>query len=272
MHNTRSFQSFHKSPHRSIKHSSYFEVYDTLLSNYRGKPIVFVEIGVLDGGSLFMWRDFFGPQARIIGIDLNPNAQKWQAEGFEIFIGSQSDESLWNDIRSNVGQIDVLLDDGGHTYEQQIITTEQALPLIKDGGMLVVEDTHTSYLNGFGPRKYSFMKYVSTMMDRINQRSGSIRGEGEGRVWSVEVFESIVAFKINHAASRAEVTEVSNAKNDQIEKEYRYADMPVFAKVEMAYHSSHFLKRLPGSALMHGIVKHLWTRTKGARRIRSFFR
>ena len=52
-----------------------------------GKEITFVEIGILDGGSLFMWRDFFGNKARIIGVDLNPEAKKWEKEGFEIFIG-----------------------------------------------------------------------------------------------------------------------------------------------------------------------------------------
>lgn len=59
--------SFIKSKYLSIKHSTYFDVYDNLLSKYVGLPITFVEVGVLNGGSLFMWRDFFGENARIIG-------------------------------------------------------------------------------------------------------------------------------------------------------------------------------------------------------------
>ena len=73
--NTQSYQSFMKSPERSIKHSTYFDTYDELFLKYRNQEITFVEIGVLGGGSLFMWRDFFGDRARIIGIDLNPNAK-----------------------------------------------------------------------------------------------------------------------------------------------------------------------------------------------------
>ena len=66
------YSCFLDSPYKSIKHSSYFKSYEHFFSNYRNKEITFIEIGVLNGGSLFMWRDYFGPQARIIGIDLNP--------------------------------------------------------------------------------------------------------------------------------------------------------------------------------------------------------
>ena len=72
----KTFLAFSKSPEPCLKQTSYFSVYDTLLSQYIGKEITFVEVGILDGGSLFMWQEFFGPQARIIGIDLNPNAKK----------------------------------------------------------------------------------------------------------------------------------------------------------------------------------------------------
>ncbi|MEC8285532.1 MAG: class I SAM-dependent methyltransferase, partial [SAR324 cluster bacterium] len=142
MKNTNSYQSFQKSPYKSTKHTTYFDIYDDLFSKYRGEKITFVEIGVLGGGSLFMWRDFFGEEARIIGIDLNPSAKKWEKDGFEIFIGSQSDTNFWNNFTSQVKGIDIVLDDGGHTYEQQIITAESLLPFINDGGLLVVEDTH----------------------------------------------------------------------------------------------------------------------------------
>ena len=53
------YKSYKKSPYLSIKHSSYFQVYAELLDGYRGNKITFVEIGVLNGGSLFMWRQFF---------------------------------------------------------------------------------------------------------------------------------------------------------------------------------------------------------------------
>ena len=96
------FQSFSTSPQFSIKHTNYFDVYDKLLTKFIGETITFVEIGILDGGSLFMWRDFLGKNARIIGVDLNPEAIKWREHGFEILIGDQSDPKFWDDFFSEL--------------------------------------------------------------------------------------------------------------------------------------------------------------------------
>ena len=137
-----------------------------LFSQYRGKEITFVEIGVLSGGSLQMWKKFFGEKARIIGIDLNPDAKKFEELGFEIFIGSQSDEVFWKNFFSKVGGVDIILDDGGHTNFQQIMTTCICAPLIRDNGILVVEDVFHSYGVSYGskgfynPSKYSFINFV----------------------------------------------------------------------------------------------------------------
>jgi hypothetical protein len=70
-----------------------------------------------------MWRDFLGPKATIIGVDSNPDAKKWAKDGFIIEIGDQSDPIFWDYFFSKFPKIDVLLDDGGHTNKQQIITT-----------------------------------------------------------------------------------------------------------------------------------------------------
>ena len=95
MKNLDIYKSYLKSPYRSIKHSTYFYGYEHFFSKYKETSITFVEIGVLGGGSLFMWRDYFGEKARIIGVDLNQNAKKWQKYGFEIYIGDQSDQDFW---------------------------------------------------------------------------------------------------------------------------------------------------------------------------------
>ncbi len=192
------------SPYKSMKHTTYFAVYDELFEKYCGQNITFVEIGVLGGGSLFMWREFFGPNARIIGIDLNPDAKKWEKEGFEVFIGNQADVEFWEEFKNIVGMIDIVLDDGGHRYEQQIITTEILLDNIKDGGLLVVEDTWSSYVKSFGLQKHSYIEYIKAFIDKLNYRYKHFRNKfkHDKRVWSIQVFESIVAFKINRQATK----------------------------------------------------------------------
>lgn len=197
----RIFKIYNNVEYLSIKHDTYFQAYEELLSNYVGREIIFVEIGVLNGGSLFMWRDFFGPKARIIGIDLNPAAKKWENEGFEIFVGNQADPRFWTNFFAIVGQVDIVLDDGGHTNLQQVVTFDQAVPNIRDGGLLIVEDCHTSYYKEFGnPSKYSFINFAKLVIDSVNSRHSSIRRARNGysdHVWSVRFFESIVCFQID---------------------------------------------------------------------------
>ena len=101
-----------------------------------------------------------GKDARIIGIDNNPECKKFENEEYEIIIGSQSDPFFWKKFYENVGNVDIILDDGGHTNEQQIITLIESNNYINDGGLHVVEDTHTSYQKHYGnPYKYSFMNF-----------------------------------------------------------------------------------------------------------------
>ena len=178
---------------------------------------------MLHGGSLFMWREFFGPKARIIGIDLNPRAKKWEEEGFEIHIGDQSNPSFWRKLTSEIGPIDIFLDDGGHTYTQQIITAECVLDSISDGGMLVVEDTHTSYMEGFGDQNFSFIKYVKLWIDKINSRFSSFNtDQNSGKIWSVEIFDSIVAFNVSKEASGLKSEPIWNRENTQYDGDFRH--------------------------------------------------
>jgi hypothetical protein len=197
------YSAYRRSRFLSLKHSSYFQVYEELLGKYRDSRVIFVEIGVLNGGSLFMWRDYFGPAARIIGIDVNPEAKKWEAHGFEIYLGSQSDEGFWDQFFESVGQVDVVLDDGGHTNEQQIITAVKCIPHIADGGMLIVEDTHASYQAVFGnPSKYSFISYCKSLVDAVNARFPSLEASRRllsELVYSIGFYESIVCLRVDRS-------------------------------------------------------------------------
>ena len=97
-----------------------------------------------------MWRDFFGPKAEIIGMDLNPEAKKWEKFGFKIFIGDQADPDFLKSILKKIGPVDILLDDGGHTNHQQILTLINSINYIKENGLVVIEDCHTSYMRRYG--------------------------------------------------------------------------------------------------------------------------
>jgi hypothetical protein len=220
----KSIDAYKKSPYSSRKVSSYFQVYDQIFLQFVGKPITFVEIGVQNGGSLFMWREFFGPNARIIGVDLNPEVLVWKDYGFEIYIGSQSDKFFWDSFVKEVPEVDIVLDDGGHTFLQQITTVESLVDAIKPGGLIVVEDTHSSYMREFAPKKGStFIDFSFSIVHGINYRFGRFKTNSENRIYSVQFFESIVVFFINpHKSFKSKPT----SNNDNVlgyrAQDYRY--------------------------------------------------
>jgi hypothetical protein len=227
---SESYNFFLNSPEPTLKHTSYFLVYDEIFTKFRDKKITFVEIGVLNGGSLFMWKNFFGSESRIIGIDLNPEAKKWESYGFEIFIGNQGDKNFWNETLSLIGKVDIVLDDGGHTYKQQVITVQSTMNSINDGGLIVVEDVQTSYQRGFGPRRYSFVEYTKNMIDKINSRSGELvkQGKKKNNIWSVQTFESIVVFHVNRQKSEVISKRIKNKLSELRSIDYRYLDNKFF--------------------------------------------
>ena len=138
--NTLAFKAFKRSKYLSLKYKNYFHIYDLILKKFINKKILFVEIGVFSGGSLFMWKNFFGKKAKIIGIDLNPEIKNLKY-GFEIEIGDQSDENFWkNFLKSMVKSMLFWME------VTQIFNNEQSMiPYINDGGLLITED-NTSYI------------------------------------------------------------------------------------------------------------------------------
>lgn len=208
---------FYKSPNFSTKWSNYFSIYEEIFKKYQKKKITFVEIGVGLGGSLFMWRNYFGKNSRIIGIDLNPQAKELEKKGFEIFIGNQQDKDFWDSFFLKIGKVDIILDDGGHKNLQQISSVFYSLPFIKDNGLIVVEDTVTSYLKkGFGnPSRYSFINFSYKIVDLINERNSLVEKKSNyisRSIYQVRFFESLVVFEINKKKCKKSLL-IYNKKN-----------------------------------------------------------
>jgi hypothetical protein len=153
------------------KWSHYFAVYERHLSQFRGKEITFVEIGIQGGGSLDMWRAYFGPQARLIGVDIEPMCLAHASENTEILIGDQADPIFLRELARKAGKIDILLDDGGHTMEQQINTFNELYPFLSSTGVYICEDVHTSYWPPYGGglrAPGSFIEFAKAKIDELN--------------------------------------------------------------------------------------------------------
>jgi len=181
----------------------YFDIYDRHFSKFRNKPVVLLEFGVSHGGSLNMWRDYFGKQARIIGVDINPECKKFASEGYEIFIGSQEDEAFLKKLMKKIGPVDIVIDDGGHTMKQQLTTFENTYDHVKEGGVYLAEDLHTSYWADFGGglrKQGTFIEKCKDLIDQLNawhsRDTESLRVDNFTRTTpSIHFYDSIVVFE-----------------------------------------------------------------------------
>jgi hypothetical protein len=156
----RDYFEAHKEGPGMLKWLHYFEIYDRHLARFVGKDVHIVEIGVYSGGSLGMWRTYFGPRSRITGVDIMPECKVYENEFTKIEIGDQSDRSFWKRFRDEHPSVDIVIDDGGHTSEQQMVTLEELLPHLAPGGVYICEDVHTPYK--------VFTSFVSGLDDGLN--------------------------------------------------------------------------------------------------------
>jgi hypothetical protein len=153
------------------KWKHYFEIYDRHFSRFRGTDVHIVEIGIEQGGSLQMWKQYFGPNAKIFGVDINPHCKALEEEQISIFIGDQEDRRFLKSLVEKIPRIDILLDDGGHTMTQQINTYEELFPHIDKNGVYLCEDLHTSYWPKWGggyKKRGTFIEYSKNFVDYIN--------------------------------------------------------------------------------------------------------
>ncbi len=126
----------------------YFDIYHHHFRKFVGREVHVLEIGVYSGGSLAMWRECFGSQCHVYGVDIHEACKLYEEDGIKIFVGDQADRAFWKSFKERVPTVDILVDDGGHQPEQQIVTLEEMLPHLRPGGIYLCEDV-TGDLNRF---------------------------------------------------------------------------------------------------------------------------
>lgn len=153
------------------KWKHYFEIYDRHFSRFRGTDVHIVEFGVFQGGSMQMWKQYFGPKAKIYGIDINPHCKQLEEDQVEILICDQEDRKALRSLVEKIPRIDILIDDGGHMMRQQIYTFEELFPHVDKNGVYLCEDMHTSYWpvwRGGYKKRGTFIEYSKNFIDYIN--------------------------------------------------------------------------------------------------------
>lgn len=119
--------------------------YERHFRHLRNLPITLLEIGILDGASLKMWEEYF-PYGKIIGLDINPDKLKFKTDRTAVYIGSQDDELILNQIKRDYPEgFDIVIDDGSHINELTFASYNQLYSHVKLGGQYCIEDTICAY-------------------------------------------------------------------------------------------------------------------------------
>ena len=189
----------------------YFSIYDQLLGDYRSgftepdgtrRPLRFLEIGVSYGGSLEIWREYFGDAAVIVGIDIDPRCADPTRPDLDIRIGSQTDHDFLRSVVADMGGVDIVLDDGSHVASHQRASIEALFPRVAQGGLYICEDVHTAYspgwLEGGYGRPDSFIGLTRGLIDDLHtawHRRPATAPWAAGQFDAIHVHDSVVVIE-----------------------------------------------------------------------------
>ncbi|HUL44372.1 MAG TPA: class I SAM-dependent methyltransferase [Bacteroidota bacterium] len=157
----------------------YAQYYQRHFQPLRRRRLKLLEIGIggwdnplRGGGSLRMWRTFFF-RSRIYGIDIEDKSPHNERR-IRTFRGSQVDEAFLEKVLGEIGEPDIIIDDGSHMNEHVIRSFEFLFPRLREPGIYVIEDTQTAYWPAFGGSSSNLndrstsMGYFKKFIDGIN--------------------------------------------------------------------------------------------------------
>ena len=200
-------QSFINANKKVTKWDSYFDVYERWLQRYSGTSISLFEIGVCEGGSLLMWRDYLGKGAKVVGIDIEPSTKeifKDNKEEIYVEIGDQSDNSFLSKIIDTHGAPDIVIDDGSHRRRDIWKSLQFFLPRMKPGSVYLVEDLHGPFWDPSDPQSevnsiYSDFLRIVHSLNAPGSRGTLTYNKEWSRVYSVSFYWSIAVIEVGRS-------------------------------------------------------------------------
>lgn len=183
------------------KFKHYFPAYEAHFSRYMNRPLTFLEIGCGSGGSLQLWKRYFGPHAQIVGIDIRPECRVFQEDQIAVRIGSQSDIGFLAALVDEFGPLNVVLDDGSHIQRDIAVTFGFLYPRMAPDGVYMVEDLQTAYWDEYGGgvrRDGTFIELCKSLLDELNAewtRDALPVSEFTRTTQSMHFYDSIAVFE-----------------------------------------------------------------------------
>jgi hypothetical protein len=186
------------------KWSNALEAYDRHFAGLNGYDVKMSEVGVQSGGSILMWEAVLGQKCHVFGLDINPACTKFSNGQTTIAIGDQADPAMWKHLFNNVidkGELDILVDDGGHESHQMLTTLAEVFYRLQPGGFIALEDIHGQhYVPSFFTPAANYLGYMAE----------------KGEVESIHVYPYLLVVHKSGKNSRFPGTPVQFAADSQV--------------------------------------------------------
>ena len=180
----------------------FLKIYDDYFKNFKNKKINILEIGVHEGKSLMIWKDYF-PKANIIGIDLK--SYNFNINRIFTFQGDQTDINFLLGVSRKFKKFDIIIDDGSHVCSHIIKTFGALFDFLKEDGLYICEDLQTSYWPRYGGsrinlnKKNTSLSFFKTLVDSGNYESYDRpfykKSKFDGKIKFVHFFQNLVIIK-----------------------------------------------------------------------------
>ena len=196
----RLFNQFKSDEGRYLhKITSYANVYEKWLNKFIGTEVYLVELGILHGGCLQMWRTYLGSKAYIYGMDHRDNLL-YEEPQIKCFLIDQDIQADLDSIHQKVPRIDIFIDDASHFGRNQIATFEAVISHISYGGLYFCEDTHTSYRDtheGGYLKSGTAMEFFKGLTDSLNypENTSIYRPDYINSIESITFYRSLIVVK-----------------------------------------------------------------------------
>lgn len=183
------------------KWTHYFPAYERHFVRFRNQSLLILEIGCGDGGSLQMWKRYFGPLAQIVGVDIRQECSQLEEDQIAVRIGDQGDAMFLSSLVEEFGSPDIVIDDGSHIMGDMIASFSTLYPAMTKNGVYVVEDLHTCYWDEYEGglrREGSFIELCKDFIDQLNaehSRGAVPESEFSTSTTSIHFYDSLVVFE-----------------------------------------------------------------------------
>lgn len=149
---------------KSAHDHNYLDKYEFFLAKFRNKKIKLMELGIFDGASLYMWRDYF-PLAEIVGVDIDASCKRCESGKIKCIIGDLSRNELLSQLKNE--RPDIVVDDASHLWSHQIKALFALFSELPHGGVYIIEDMETSVNQELYPQYADFPISAYDVLSRI---------------------------------------------------------------------------------------------------------